>query len=70
MFVDQPITVYKRDKDKDGKKEETLEEKKAKMQDIVAKWKKKKAEGKGMKLSDFLGEGARKFDNNDYNNKT
>lgn len=61
MNIDQPLTVYKRDKD--SKKEETMQEKKEKMAKIVADWKKKKAEGKGMKLSQFLGEGAKKFDN-------
>lgn len=61
MNIDQPLTVYKRDKD--SKKEETMQEKKEKMAKIVADWKKKKTEGKGMKLSQFLGEGAKKFDN-------
>lgn len=71
MFIDAPLTVYKRGKDKS--KEETMQEKKAKMSSIVETWKKKKAEGKGIKLSDFLGEGAKKFDNSAFeknNNKT
>lgn len=61
MMVDQTITVYKKDDDK--KKEESIEEKKERMEQIVANWKKKKASGKSMKLSDFLGAGAKKFDN-------
>lgn len=65
MFIDAPLTVYKHDKDK---KEETVQEKKARMNDIVEKWKKKKAEGKGVNLSDFLGEGAKKFDNSAFEN--
>lgn len=63
MHVDSVLTVYKHDKDKDDKKEETIQEKKVKLDKIVAEWKKKKAEGKG-KLSDWLGQGAAKFDNN------
>lgn len=53
MVGDAPIIVYKRDKD--AKKEETMAEKKVKMEKIVADWKAKKAAGKGTKLSDFLG---------------
>lgn len=60
MMVDQTITVYK--KDKDNKPEESMEEKKERMAQIVADWKRKKASGKGAKLSDFLGEGAKRFE--------
>lgn len=62
MTIDAPLTVYKRDDDK-KRDDETLAEKKERMDEIVKRWKQKKAEGKGVKLSDFLGAGAKKFDN-------
>lgn len=67
MNIDSPIIKYKReDKKKDSGSDfskEDMQTKKAKLQKLVADWKKKKASGKGTKLSDWLGEGAKKFDN-------
>lgn len=53
MNIDASITVYKKE-EKDNK-EETVQEKREKMDAIVEQWKRKKRNGTGSKLSDFLG---------------
>lgn len=68
MNYDAPIIKYKREEKKkddggDDLAHMDMKQKKAKLQKLVADWKKKKASGKGTKLSDWLGEGAKKFDN-------
>lgn len=60
MAIDQPLTVYKRDKD-DGTSPSSKKEHQPtpeQMRDVVRKWKERKAKGEGVNLSDFLGSDA------------
>lgn len=54
MMIDEPLTVYKKSEEKIEAEKKTPEH----MREVVERWKAKKRQGKGVKLSDFLGKGA------------
>lgn len=66
MMIDEPLTVYK----KSGEKMEAEKKTPEHMKEVVEQWKAKKRQGKGVKLSDFLGKGADALvDSNSKENK-
>jgi hypothetical protein len=66
MMIDEPMTVYKKSDEKTEAEKKTPEH----MMEVVERWKAKKRQGKGVKLSDFLGKGADALvDSNSKENK-
>ena len=66
MMIDEPLTVYKKSDEKTEAEKKTPEH----MMEVVERWKAKKRQGKGVKLSDFLGKGADALvDSNSKENK-
>ena len=66
MMIDEPLPVNKKSVEKIEAEKKTPEH----MREVVERWKAKKRQGKGVKLSDFLGKGADALvDDNSKDNK-